>query len=92
MALAITRRRLAEAEDSEFLFASPFGLGHPIIPQGPPRALKRAANRGLASSGFTPHDLRRICGTFWAKLGVTETVAKKLMRYAPGSLYYGPGQ
>jgi integrase len=33
--------------------------------------------------GFTPHDLRRTCRTYLAKLGVSETVAKKILGHAP---------
>jgi integrase len=33
--------------------------------------------------GFTPHDLRRTCRTFWAKLGISETVAKKILGHSP---------
>ena len=33
--------------------------------------------------GFTPHDLRRTCRTNWAKLGIAETVAKKLLGHIP---------
>jgi integrase len=33
--------------------------------------------------GFTPHDLRRTCRTYLAKLGVNETVAKKILGHAP---------
>jgi integrase len=83
MALEIVRRRLAAAPDSRFVFASPFNSSQPIIPQAPTRAVKRAADRGLIPAGFTPHDLRRTCRTFWAKLGLSETVAKKLLGHAP---------
>ncbi len=33
--------------------------------------------------GFTPHDLRRTCRTYLAKLGVAETVAKKILGHKP---------
>lgn len=44
-----------------------------------------AAERNLLWSevGFVPHDLRRTCRTFWAKLGISETVAKKLLGHVP---------
>jgi integrase len=35
------------------------------------------------ANGFTPHDLRRTCRTYLAKLGVGETVAKKILGHAP---------
>jgi integrase len=35
------------------------------------------------AEGFTPHDLRRTCRTFWAKIGVEETVAKKILGHVP---------
>ena len=34
-------------------------------------------------AGFRPHDLRRTCRTYLAKLGVSETVAKKILGHAP---------
>ena len=85
LALAIVRRRLEVAEDegSAFVFASPFDAGQPIIAQAPTRAVKRAADRALIPGGFTPHDLRRTCRTFWAKLGIGETVAKKILGHVP---------
>ena len=81
-ALAIIRGRL-DADESEFVFASPIDSSQSIIPEAPTRALSRAAKRGLVPSGFTPHDLRRTCRTFWAKHRVEETVAKKLLGHAP---------
>jgi integrase len=82
MALEITQRRLYAAE-GDFVFASPIKVGMPIIPKAPTRALRRAAHRELVPAGFTPHDLRRTCRTFWAKLGISETVAKKILGHAP---------
>jgi integrase len=34
-------------------------------------------------AGFTPHDLRRTCRTYLARLGIDETVAKKILGHAP---------
>jgi integrase len=76
-------RELMDGHDSDFVFASPFDDERPIIPQAPARAISRAANRGLVSDDFTPHDLRRTCRTFWAKLRMDETVAKKLLGHVP---------
>jgi integrase len=83
LALSIIRRRLEAPPSSEFVFASPSDSSHPIIAQAPTRAVHRAAERNLVPAGFTPHDLRRTCRTFWAKLGIGETVAKKILGHAP---------
>jgi integrase len=83
VALAIVRRRLEAAGDSPFVFASPVDRAAPITPRAPARAVQRAAGRGLLPAGFTPHDLRRTCRTYLARLGVDETVAKKVLGHAP---------
>ena len=83
MALEIVRRRLKAAGQSEFVFTSPFDNSQPIIPQAPTRAVQRAALRALIPGGFTPHDLRRTCRTFWARLRIEDTVAKKILGHAP---------
>jgi integrase len=49
-----------------------------------PGKLSRADRIALwAEKGFTPHDLRRTCRTFWAKAGIPETVAKKILGHVP---------
>jgi integrase len=83
MALEIVRRRLEVAGQSEFVFTSPFENSQPIIPQAPTRAVQRAAARALIPGGFTPHDLRRTCRTFWARLRIEDSVAKKILGHAP---------
>ena len=82
MALAIIRERI-NASRSAFVFASPINAVQPILRGAPTKALKRAADRGMIPSGFTPHDLRRTCRTNWARLGIAETVAKKLLGHVP---------
>jgi integrase len=52
--------------------------------RGRPVALKPADRAAFWDSrGFTPHDLRRTCRTFFAKLGIAETVAKKILGHVP---------
>ena len=99
MALAIVQRRIEAAGDAAHVFASPvIGLA-PLTARAPSNALRRAGEAGRVLSsptpaklagaahwrakGFTPHDLRRTCRTYLAKLGVSETVAKKILGHAP---------
>jgi integrase len=83
LARNIIQQRLKTAGTSEFVFTSPADPRKPITSHAPTRAIHRAADRGLVPAGFTPHDLRRTCRTFWAKLGIGETVAKKILGHAP---------
>jgi integrase len=81
-ALGIIRRRLEADGDSRFLFASPVDRARSITARAPARAVQRAAKSGLVPAGFTPHDLRRTCRTYLARLGIDETVAKKILGHA----------
>lgn len=81
IAFSIIRKRLDEAQGA-YLFA-PVDPDTPITPRAPAKAVLRAAQRGLIPAGFTPHDLRRTCRTKLAQLGVTETVAKKILGHTP---------
>jgi integrase len=83
LARDIIQQRLQAARNGDFVFASPADPRRPITSHAPTRAVRRAAERGLVPAGFTPHDLRRTCRTFWAKLGIGETVAKKILGHAP---------
>jgi integrase len=83
MALAIIRRRLSAIGDNPFVFISPIDPSQPIIAQAPSQAIRRAAQRGLVPSEFTPHDLRRTARTFWAKLGVMPEIARRILGHAP---------
>ena len=86
LALELIQRRLHECPGSVFVFASPADPAKPITSHAPTRALHRAADRGLVPAGFSPHDLRRTCRTFWARLGIGETVAKKILATLPRAL------
>ena len=51
---------------------------------GEPRPLTTEQRKAVwRAIGFTPHDLRRTCRTNLAKLGVPETVAKKILGHKP---------
>lgn len=83
MALGIIKHRLEAAGEGTFLFASPFDEAQPITPRAPAKAILRASRKGNIPKGFTPHDLRRTCRTKLAQLGVSETVAKKILGHTP---------
>lgn len=83
MALAIIKRRIEAVDGSPFVFASPIDRSQPIIARAPSRAIQRAAARDFVPAGFTPHDLRRTARTYWAKLGVSPEVARKILGHAP---------
>lgn len=83
LALSIIKRRVKAAGEGTYLFASPFEDDQPITPRAPAKAVLRASESGLIPSGFTPHDLRRTCRTKLAQLGVSETVAKKILGHTP---------
>ena len=61
------------------------GLAGRLLPTSPDN--DRSAITAYVSlwtdAGFRPHDLRRTCRTYLAKLGVTETVAKKILGHSP---------
>lgn len=80
---SIIQRRIARNGATPNVFESPSVGGQSISAAAPSRAVQRAAERGLCPSGFTPHDLRRTMATGLAGLGVTETVAKKILGHAP---------
>ena len=93
-ALSIIRRRLDKSGGSPYVFASPADASRPLTTRAPSNAIRRAGQAGrlrIARSqacvwrevGFKPHDLRRTCRTYLAKLGVSETVAKKILGHAP---------
>ena len=81
VALSIVKDRLDSTEGS-YVFSSPFGQDQPIGRAAPWRAISRAAARGLVPV-FSPHDLRRTVRTGLARLGVAETVVKKLLGHVP---------
>ena len=99
MALAIVQRRIEATGGAAHVFASPVIGSAPLTARAPSNSLRRAGEAGrilpsptpvkLAGAahwrakGFTPHDLRRTCRTYLAKLGVSETVAKKILGHAP---------
>ena len=83
LARQIIEERLA-SHDSAFVFASPKGGDEPISHLTPTKAIARQAERGLVPTGFSSHDIRRTCMTGWARLGVAETVCKKLLGHQPG--------
>ena len=83
LAVEIIGRRLQATQSSSYVFASPVDSSKPIRPTAPGRAVYRAANKGLVTTGWAPHDLRRTCRTNFAKLGISETVAKKILGHTP---------
>ena len=90
-ALAIIRRRMDETKalqkqgkvgrGNPFIFVTALAPDAALTPRAVWRAVDRAQQdkRVEIPNGFTPHDLRRSCRTFLAKLGVSETVAKKIL-------------
>ena len=83
MAKRIIERRLKAAKCSPFVFASPNGGTVPITSRAPAKALRRAAERALVPASFSPHDLRRTARTFWAQLGVSPDIARRLLGHTP---------
>jgi integrase len=87
LALGIVSRRLDAIErGAQFLFPSAIDGTKPLTARAPTNGLRRAAASGKidrTASPFTPHDFRRTCRTYLAELGVTETVAKKILGHAP---------
>jgi integrase len=78
-------RRIAGQKPEAFVFASPQDASMPIAPRSPAQAVGRAAEQGLVTSGWTPHDLRRTVATKLAALGVAEAVTKRILGHAPPS-------
>jgi integrase len=78
-------RRIEGRQRDGFVFSSPQDPSRALAPRSPAQAVGRAAERGLVTSGWTPHDLRRTVATRLAALGVAQAVTKYVLGHAPAS-------